>query len=134
MEEKFNEATTQRPQGDRLIDSKLVTIDLPFFIAQLREEEAWKKNDRNAITVFKSFFKRIVLIALHKGAEITRHKAAGMISVQVLEGEMLFITDEQTITLSAGQMLVLHEGIPHSVLAKEETVFLLTLTTTPALI
>ena len=128
MTEKFNEATAQRPQGDRALDAAMVSIDLRLFIAQIREEEQWQKSDRNAITVFKSLLNSIVLIALRKDAEMKKHTAPGAIHVQVLEGEMLFTTDEQTITLSSGQMLVLHEAIPHSVLAKEETVFLLTLT------
>ena len=129
MEEKFNRATTQRPQGDRTIDASLVTIDLPSFIKQIKEEKSWSENDRNTITVFKTNGMRIVLIALHEGAEMIKHVAKGLISVQVLEGKLHFNTDEESIELSKGQMLALHEGISHSVLAKEETIFLLTLTT-----
>lgn len=129
MDEKFTEATLNRPQGHRTLDAPLVTIDLRFFIAQIKREEQWKKTDRNAITIFKSLVMRIVLIALHKGAQMKDHTASGTINVQIIEGEMQFTTNEQTITLYAGQMLVLQEGIVHCVLAKEETVFLLTLTT-----
>ena len=132
MEEKFNDATIQRPQGDRLMDAQLVTIDLVSLIEQIREEKPWNDGDRNAITIFKTNGMRIVLIALHKGAEMIKHITNGIISIQVLEGQILFITDERSIELSKGQMLALHEGIPHSVLAKEETIFLLTLTTTLA--
>ena len=57
------------------------------------------------------------------------HTADGLISVQVLEGQMQFNTDWRSVELSKGQMLALHEGIPHSVLALKETIFLLTLTT-----
>ena len=130
MIEKFNEATKQRPQGERTLDASLVTIDLNHFIKQIRDEKAWKESDRNAITVFKTNGMRIVLIALHKNAEMAKHTADGMISVQVLEGQMLFTTNEQSVELGKGEMLALHENVPHSVLAKEETVFLLTLTTT----
>ena len=132
MEEKFNEATTQRPHGDRTIDAPLVTIDLLSFIEQIRKEKPWKDSDRNAITIFKTNGLRIMLIALHKGAEMIKHIADGLISVQVLEGQMLFNTDEHSIKLGKGQMLALHQAIPHSLLAKEETIFLLTLTTTLA--
>lgn len=31
MDEKFNEATKQRPQGERTMDAPLVTIHLRFF-------------------------------------------------------------------------------------------------------
>lgn len=130
MEEKFNEATPQRPDGDRLIDAPLVTIDLPAFMEQIKNESSWKDSDRNSITVFKTNGLRLVLIALHKGAELARHTANGIISVQVLEGQIRFNTDQQSVGLNKGQVLTLHKGIPHSVLAKEETVFLLTLTTT----
>ena len=132
MEEKYNEATPQRPEGDRPVDAALVTIDLPLFMEQIKQESPWKQSNRNAITVFKTNGLRIVLIALHEGAEMARHTADGIISVQVLEGQLQFNTDWQTVELSKGQMLALHECIPHSVLAIKETVFLLTLTTTLA--
>ena len=131
MEEKNNEATPQRIK-DHILDAQLVSINLPLFIEQIKQEPTWKDSDRNAITVFKTSGLRIVLIALHEGAEMTKHTANGHISVQVLEGQIKFTTDLQSVELSKGQMLALHEGIPHSVLAIEETVFLLTLTTTLA--
>ena len=132
MEKKFNEATTHRPQGDRIMDAPLVKIDLSIFIRQIKEEKAWKDSDRNAITVFKTDGMRIVLIALHKDAEMKKHTADGMISVQVMEGQILFTTEDQSVELGEGEMLALHKNVPHSVLAREETIFLLTLTTTLA--
>lgn len=130
MEERHNESTQQRPEGERPIDALLVEIDLPAFIKQIKEESSWKNSQRNAITVFKTNGLRIVLIALHEGAEMTRHTADGIISVQVLKGQMQFNTDQQSIELSKGKMLALHERLPHSILAIKETIFLLTLTTT----
>lgn len=130
MDEKVNDATEQRPQGQRIMDAPMVTIDMGSFTEQIRSEKAWKDSDRNAITVFKTDGMRIVLIALHKEAEMKEHTAAGIISVQVLEGHIQFTTSEQSVDLGKGQMLALHRGIAHSVLAKEETIFLLTLTTT----
>ena len=129
MEVKFSTATTQRPEGVRIMDAPLVTIDIFSFIKQIKKEKKWKETDRNAITVFKTDGLRIVLIALHKGAEMVKHSAEGMISIQVLEGKLQFNTDEQTVKLGKGQILALHEGIPHSLLAKKKTIFLLTLTT-----
>ncbi len=73
MEEKYNSSTTQRPDGDRMIDAALVSIDLPMFIKQIKSEAAWENSDRNAVTVFKTNGVRIVLIALHEGAEMTTH-------------------------------------------------------------
>ena len=132
MEEKSNEATIQRPQGGRTMDAPLVTINLGSFIEQIKAEKAWKDSDRNAITVFKTDGMRIVLIALHKDAEMKKHTADGMISVQVMEGQILFTIEDQSVELGQVEMLALHKNVPHSVLAKEETIFLLTLTTTLA--
>jgi quercetin dioxygenase-like cupin family protein len=130
MTEKYNEATLARPEGDRTMDSQLVMIDLPVFMKQIKDEKTWKDGDRNAITVFKTDGLRIVLVALHKGTEMIEHSAAGIISVQVLEGHLTFSADGQSVELEKGQLLALHEGISHSVVAKTETMFLLTLTTT----
>ena len=114
------------------MDASLVTIDLLNFIKQIREEKAWKDSDRNALTVFKTDGMRIVLITLHKDAEMIKHTADGMISLQVMEGQILFTTEKQSVELGRGEMLALHENVPHSVQAKEETIVLLTLTTTLA--
>lgn len=130
MEEKFNESTAQRPDGERMIDAALVSIDLPLYMAQIKEESSWQDGKRNAMTVFKTNGLRIVLIALRQGSEMARHIADGIISVQVLEGKIQFNTDQQSVELGKGQMLALHERIPHSVKALQETIFLLTLTTT----
>ena len=130
MKVKFNTATTQRPEGARTMNAPVVTIDLFSFIDQIMKEKKWQETDRNAITVYKTNGMSIVLIALHKGAEMTKHTTDGKTSIQVLEGKMQLNTDEQSVKLGKGQMVALHEGIAHSLVAKKKTVFLLTLTTT----
>jgi quercetin dioxygenase-like cupin family protein len=126
-QEKSNQATDLRPEGDRLLDAPLVEIDLNSFKKQIKQEQAWKEGDRNAITIFKSDGMRLVLIALHTGAELKTHTAPGIISVQVLEGEIIFGTEQKTAKLTEGQMITLHKGVPHSVFANKESTFLLTL-------
>jgi quercetin dioxygenase-like cupin family protein len=127
MEVKYNESTEIRPEGGRLLDATLVSIDIPDFINQIKSEPAWEKNDRNAMTVYKTDGMSIVLVALHEDAVMARHTADGIISVQVLEGKINFITDGQSVELEKGQMIALHKGEPHSVAAIKESVFLLTL-------
>lgn len=126
-QEKSNQATDLRPEGDRLLDAPLVEINLNSFKKQIKQEQAWKEGDRNAITIFKSDGMRLVLIALHTGAELKTHTAPGIISVQVLEGEIIFGTEQKTAKLTEGQMITLHKGVPHSVFANKESTFLLTL-------
>ncbi len=128
MEEVLIEATRLRPKTERTIDAPLVKIDIPSFIKQLTSEKSWKKKDRNSITVFKSTGISIVLVALHKGAEMAKHTTEGLINVQVQEGEIKFKTNDQSVKLRKGHMLTLYGGIPHSIQAKKAAIFLLTIT------
>lgn len=127
MENKSNEATPQRPEGDRMLNAPLVEMNLNKFITQITKETTWAESDHNSITLFKSDSLRIVLLGLHENAELKTHTANGTISVQVLEGKISFTTEQQTVVLEKGQMIALHEKIPHSVLAIKESFFLLTL-------
>ena len=109
------------------MDAPLVNMDLHDFIKQIKSEPTWEKNDRNAITIYKTAGMRIVLIALHEDAVIAKHTANGVLSVQVLEGEIVFSAANQSVVLKKGQMIAVHKDEPHSVAAIKESVFLLTL-------
>ena len=126
MEVKRNESTELRPEGGRIMDAPVVPINIPDFLRQIKKEPAWENSDRNAITVFKSEEMRIVLIALHKEAIIKEHTANGVISVQVLDGEINFDTEGKTFHLTKGEIIALHRKLPHRVFAVQESVFLLT--------
>lgn len=129
IQEKSNEATPQRPEGERVLDAELIEVDLSRFRKQIKQEQAWVNGDRNAITIFKTDAMRIVMIALHEGAEMKTHTAPGIISVQLLEGNISFRTAKRSCEFKEGQMLALHAGIAHSVFANKESTFLLTLAT-----
>ena len=130
MESKHNESTESRPEGGRIMDAPLVSMNVKDYVHQIKAEAAWEKNDRNAITIYKTDGMRIVLIALHEDAIMAKHTANGVISVQVLEGEIVFNTEYQSVVLKKGEMIALHKGEPHSVAAAKESVFLLTLAST----
>ena len=130
MDIKYNESTHNRPFGERAIDAPLVPIDLQSYTSQLMTEEAWQKNDRNAITVYKTNQLTIVLVALHKDAEMTpgNYEGTGVMSLQVLDGRLAFRTGMETLDVNRGQMIALHEHIPYSATALEESICLLTMT------
>jgi quercetin dioxygenase-like cupin family protein len=127
MENKSNDATPQRPDGERILNATLVKMDLYKFINQIKNETTWTNSDRNSVTIFKSETMRIVLMGLHENAELKPHKANGVISVQVLEGKIKFIAEQQSSLIEKGQMIALQENITHSVTALTESFFLLTL-------
>ncbi len=127
MEIKSNDATPQRPDGERILYAPLVEMNLNELIKQLKTETTWADSDRNSATIFKSETMRIVLIGLHENAELKPHKANGVISVQVLEGKIEFTAEQQSTQIEKGQMIALQENITHSVRALTESCFLLTL-------
>lgn len=127
MENKSLDATSQRPEGNRVLNAQLVELNLNEFIDQLKNETTWADSDRNSVTIFKSETMRIVLMGLHQNAELIPHKANGVISVQVLEGKIKFDTEEKSSLIEKGQMIALQENISHSVIALTESFFLLTL-------
>ncbi|GAB1464452.1 cupin domain-containing protein [Pedobacter sp.] len=127
LKTKSNDATPQRPDGERILNASLVEMNLVHSINQLKNETTWTQSDRNSVTIFKSDTMRIVLIGLHENATLKPHKANGVISVQVLAGKITFATDQQSVQLEKGQMIALQENIVHSLKALTESFFLLTL-------
>jgi quercetin dioxygenase-like cupin family protein len=127
MEIVHNNATLSRPGGDRIIDAPTLFVDLPAYVQQIKGEEAWEKNDRNSITVFKTDDMRIVLCAIHKNGEMLPHRAEADMALQVLEGTLKVNTDEQKCVLGKGQMMAIHKGCNYHVIAAEESLYLLTL-------
>jgi quercetin dioxygenase-like cupin family protein len=132
MAEKGNDATPQRPAGERTLDAALLALDLAAARQQIKQEPAWTNSDRNAITLFKTNGLRLVLMALRPGAKMKTYTTQGHLTALVLEGSLRFETAEQSGALGEGQLLALHAGLPHRVEALEESTFLLTLTTTLA--
>ncbi len=126
MQEKYNEATINRPEGDRPVDAPSVLVNIPDLIGQIKDEKAWDKNDRNAITVFKSDKMRIVLVAMHKDAEMQTEHPKNIFSIQVIKGKIKLHTNEKSIEVEKEQLFVLHENIPYKVEAVKKSIFLLT--------
>lgn len=127
MEEKFNEATGNRPGGDRLIDAPFVISDLQAHMKQITEEDAFFKNDRNAITLFKSNGLSLVLVALRATAEMNTPEPTGNVAiVQVMSGSLQMEIEGTTSSISNQQVISFHAQSQYNILAVEDTIFLLT--------
>ena len=125
MEMKRNEATLNRPEGDRVIDAPYVVIDTDQFTKQIKSESAWEKNDRNGITVFKTDNLTAVLTCLHKDAFIKDNSVDGIFQVQVLGGKIRITTTDGDIELEGGQMIIFHPGVRHTIEALKKSTILL---------
>ncbi|MEP6746317.1 MAG: hypothetical protein ABJB86_01255 [Bacteroidota bacterium] len=125
MSVKINDATRNRPVGTRLIDAPAVLVNIEDYIDQLKDESAWKKNDRNGITVFKTPGLTMVLSAFHKGAEIKDLQLEGLLILQVIEGEISVKTENDALKVKKKQILVLHPESQQTLIAEKDTIILL---------
>jgi len=125
MEMKRNDATLNRPEGDRVIDAPYVFMDLGQFIKQIKNEDTWDKNDRNGITIFKTENLTTVLTCLHKDALIKDNSVDGIFQVQVLGGRIRVTTEDGDVDMEEGKMIVFHPGVRHTIEALKKSSLLL---------
>ena len=125
MDTKWNQATPNRPDGDRILDAPFVKANIPELVRQLKTEPAWKKNERNGITVFKSDNLAVVVVALQKNVMIEDNDVEGYITIQVLNGRITVKMGNTEQELASGELVVIHPHITHSIRAEEESVLVL---------
>ena len=126
MEIKQQDATPNRPEGERVLDAPYVFADLPGFTEQVKDEKAWEKSDRNAITVFKTDGMTITLSAMKEGAVIKDNTVNGFFTVHVLEGTIRMETLEGDIRMNQYQLISFHPRVPHTIEATTDAVMLFT--------
>jgi quercetin dioxygenase-like cupin family protein len=127
MEIKRNEATINRPDGDRVIDAPYVFVDIPEFVKQLKVEKSWEKNDRNGITVFKSTNLTVVITALQAAAEVGHNNMDAFMTMQVLDGDVRVTTPDGDVDMKESNLIVFHPGIPHTIHAITDIIILLSI-------
>ena len=69
----------------------------------------------------------VTVFGFDAGEELTEHQAARAAVVQVLSGRLRFTVDGEELELPPGSWLHMTPGTPHSLVATERTVMLLTL-------
>lgn len=69
----------------------------------------------------------VTVFGFDAGEQLTEHQAARAAVVQVLSGHLRFTVDDDELELAAGSWLHMAPGAPHSLIAIEPTVMLLTL-------
>ena len=123
---KSNEATHNRPQGDRVLDAPYVMADLDERIDQLKSEDAWKNGDRNGITLVKNEKMTIVLTCLRKDAKIRDSQLDGILTIEVLEGKITLTTEADRLEIKERGLITLRANISHSIVADKKSTLLLT--------
>jgi quercetin dioxygenase-like cupin family protein len=70
----------------------------------------------------------VTVFGFDSGEELTEHQSGRAVVVQVLSGRLRFTVDGEQLDLGPGSWLQMAPGTPHSLIATEPTVMLLTLT------
>lgn len=96
-------------EGERMIDQTLVA-----------------QHGRSARTLVKQGPLRITIIELAPGGEMEPHSAAGPVSMQVVEGEVVFGAHGREYLAKPGEILVMALEVEHFVRSVTGGVFLLT--------
>jgi quercetin dioxygenase-like cupin family protein len=133
MKSNFAEKAWPCHVPERKMDDPFLVFDFTQIVKTIKAEAAWLLGDRNAMTLLKNSNMSVVLISLKSHAEINFHHAGKMASVQILEGSVHFKTNNHNALLKTGGFLTLHEQVEHILIAAEESVILLTMTTSSAL-
>lgn len=91
-----------------------------------------KRTGRSARTLSKEGDIRVMLVVLDAGAEIDTHRAAGPITVQVLDGTLDFEVGDAVHELRTGMLLTVPAGVDHAVRSEPGATFLLTVSAATA--
>jgi len=78
-------------------------------------------------TLFHEPGLRGLLLHLKAGEELPEHATPGSISVQSLKGEVIFASGKEQKTLSPGFLISLAPGVPHRVVAQQDSLLLVTI-------
>jgi quercetin dioxygenase-like cupin family protein len=93
---------------------------------QLIDQELLARHGRSSRTLVKDGPLRLTVVALGAGGELATHRAPGMVTIHVLEGEINLAAAGKDHAMKPRDLLVLEPGVEHSARSAAGGVFLLT--------
>ncbi|HZK78843.1 MAG TPA: cupin domain-containing protein [Gemmatimonadaceae bacterium] len=98
----------------------------------LIDQDILAKHGRTARTLVKEGPLRLTVMAIGPGGNLPPHDTTGPVTIQVLEGELLFTALDREYPLKTGDVLVLAPGVEHSATSEVGGKFLLTVFHAPS--
>jgi quercetin dioxygenase-like cupin family protein len=121
----FQMTSEHNKQSLRPAAGGMITCKFADEIERLKRTPEWKSADRHAVSLVKDDALNVLLLVLKKGARLHEHRTKGPIAVQVISGAIRFSSGSDQRTISAGEMVGLDRGVPHSLEALEESTLIL---------
>lgn len=135
MTRQPGEAGTTRGSDEReprSLTGPALRFELSVESARLRAEREYIEGDRNARTLTKVDWFRLVLVALRSGARLDEADQHGSIALQVLEGRVTVQVGDETIDVGEREVSVIAPGYPWTAVAVDDSLVLLHLAWPPA--
>jgi quercetin dioxygenase-like cupin family protein len=101
-------------------------FDVGEVLRDLRAEAHPAEHGHRQITIFQRVPVTQVIFAFEPSGELTDHTAHGLVTIHVLEGQLVVQADGRDHALHAGCILVLNPDVRHNVRALEASAMLLT--------
>jgi quercetin dioxygenase-like cupin family protein len=115
----------------RPLTEPLMRFDLAGEAARLRAESAYVEGDRNARTLAKAGYFRMVLVAFRAGATFDENDQRGTVALQLLEGRLTVCVGQERIELAAGEVAVVTAEHPWIAVAAVDGLLLIGLSWPP---
>lgn len=106
---------------------KTTIAPLEAIARTLRADPAYTREGHTARSLVHAPDLRVVLVAIRAGATMATHQAAHTVTVHLVSGALRLQVPGATLELAEGQLLQLEAGLPHDVLARADSAFVLTL-------
>lgn len=101
-------------------------FDLDQVAARLQQELRAGQAGHRQETLYKHGRTTVSLFRFGHLTRLARHRANGIVTIQVLKGRLQINAEDQAHDLPAGRLLVLAPDVEHDVVAREESQMLLT--------
>lgn len=115
-----------RPHPETRFSPPHIEIDVNAIVKRLRSEPQTGEAGHRQETLYKSYGLTIALFLFERFTGLPEHRAAGVVNMHVLRGQLKITVEDQAHELRSGQMLVLAPGLKHAVAAEEESEMLVT--------
>jgi quercetin dioxygenase-like cupin family protein len=109
------------------LSTQLSALDLSAAIQRYKTEAPWQQGKQEGHTLLATDSLRIVLMGLRANAMLKAVEADCRQHIQVLEGRISFISDQQQMILEQAQSLGLQARAAHHMVALDDSFYLLIL-------
>jgi quercetin dioxygenase-like cupin family protein len=115
------------------LSAPVILKNVWYEIEKLKNAPSWQLATGHSSETLAKYPDFTVVLVLMKAATVmSKHRVSGRTSISMIQGKIeIHVSEDQTLHLSGGEILMLDQGIAHDVKALEECAFLLTIAGIP---